>query len=276
MNQEIQAHAVTLKALFQQEAASEIYKPVYAEDITLTEKEVKQLLDKIKAEKAAQINSENYLRKLSQEKKYVTPTFPKLKKVLIDELETVYDWTIDEYNEQAIEILCRYFAMDGTFERMGSGFSFKKGFCLYGPVGCGKTTLMQVLARNTYNPYIVVSCRDVANAYANKDIGQQAIAMYSEIKTVNKREWLGNETVGVCFDDLGTESNKKNFGNELNVMAEIILNRYDSHLCKQKTHITTNLSADQIKAEYGTRVSSRMREMFNVVVFSNNSPDRRK
>jgi hypothetical protein len=47
-------------------------------------------------------------------------------------------------------------------------------------------------------------------------------------------------------------------------MAEILLSRYDLFISKKiQTHITTNLSASEIEAQYGNRVRSRMRELFN-------------
>lgn len=67
-----------------------------------------------------------------------------------------------------------------------------------------------------------------------------------------------------CFDDLGTEQSLKYYGNECNVMAEVLLSRYERFVSQSiKTHITTNLSATEIEALYGNRVRSRMREMFN-------------
>jgi len=80
-----------------------------------------------------------------------------------------------------------------------------------------------------------------------------------------------------CFDDLGIEQTQKHFGNECNVMAKILLNRYDLFIAKGiPAHITTNLSASEIEEEYGNRVRSRMREMFNLVAFDKASMDKRK
>jgi DNA replication protein DnaC len=75
---------------------------------------------------------------------------------------------------------------------------------------------------------------------------------------------------------LGTEANAKHYGHEKNVMAEIILNRYDNNLPYHCTHITTNLTADEIKAQYGTRVTDRIREMFNIIKFPVGAKSRRK
>ncbi|MDA3943267.1 MAG: hypothetical protein PF694_06975 [Bacteroidetes bacterium] len=58
-------------------------------------------------------------------------------------------------------------------------------------------------------------------------------------------------------------------------MAEILLSRYDN-LPFNQTHITTNLNADAIEQTYGSRLRSRMREMFNLIHFPSHAPDRRK
>ncbi len=80
-----------------------------------------------------------------------------------------------------------------------------------------------------------------------------------------------------CFDDLGTENNLKYFGNECNVMTEILLSRYDLFISKKlQTRITTNLSATGIEKHYGNRVSSRLRELCNLIVFDNIAKDKRK
>jgi len=59
-------------------------------------------------------------------------------------------------------------------------------------------------------------------------------------------------------------------------MAEILLSRYDQ-FCAQglQTHITTNLTSMDIEEQYGLRVRSRMREMFNLLAFDAGSKDKR-
>ena len=67
------------------------------------------------------------------------------------------------------------------------------------------------------------------------------------------------------------------YGNECNVLAEILLSRYDLFTSRRLlTHVTTNLSASELEAAYGSRLRSRMREMFNLVAFDANTSDKRK
>jgi hypothetical protein len=79
-----------------------------------------------------------------------------------------------------------------------------------------------------------------------------------------------------CFDDLGTESSLKYFGNKCSVMAKFLLSRYDLFISKRMlTRITTNLSSNEIEEMYGTRVRSRLREQFNLIAFQFDAKDRR-
>jgi len=134
----------------------------------------------------------------------------------------------------------------------------------------GKTTLMPLLRlfQPGDNRYIMKSCRDVSFEFIQE--GYAVILKYSR-NSFNKEIPLM-----YCFDDLGTENNLKYFGNECNVMAEIILSRYDKFISHRMiTHITTNLNSSEIESLYGIRVRSRMREMFNLISFEKEARDKR-
>ena len=167
------------------------------------------------------------------------------------------------------KLIC-YFLKD---EVMAATFNIdlEKGILLSGPVGCGKTTLM-TLMRNVAqqnNKFILKTCRDISFEFI-KD-GYQTIQKYSNGNNSQ------HEYRNYCFDDLGVETNLKYYGNECNVMAEILLSRYDMFISNKKfTHITTNLSATEIETAYGNRVRSRLREMCNLVAFEIGSNDKRK
>jgi DNA replication protein DnaC len=81
----------------------------------------------------------------------------------------------------------------------------------------------------------------------------------------------------ICFDDIGVEPPMRYFGDQIHVIGEILLSRYDLFVSKEiRTHATTNLTADEIEARYGSRVRSRLREMFNLIAFSSEAKDKRK
>jgi DNA replication protein DnaC len=148
--------------------------------------------------------------------------------------------------------------------------NLNKGILLTGPVGCGKTSLMNIMKYLTpsEHKFFVKPCRDISFEFIQD--GYEVIHKYSKGKLYQ------SEPKTICFDDLGIENNLKYYGNECNVMAEIILSRYDIFTTKKiQTHITTNLSASEIETYYGNRVRSRMRELFNLVAFDNIAKDKR-
>ncbi len=151
-----------------------------------------------------------------------------------------------------------------------NGISLKKGILLTGPVGCGKTTLMSLLRlfQPADNRYIMKSCREVSFEFIQEG--------YSVILKYSRQAFNQDKPKIFCFDDLGTETNLKYYGNECNVMAEVILSRYDQYITKHMiTHVTTNLNSSEIEGLYGTRVRSRMKEMFNLISFQNSARDKR-
>lgn len=145
-----------------------------------------------------------------------------------------------------------------------------KGILLSGPVGSGKTTLMNLMKTltATEHKFYIKPCRDISFEFIQD--GYEIIQKYS------KGKLYVSEPKTICFDDLGTEKNLKYYGNECNVMAEIILSRYDLFISKKiYTHITTNLSASEIETAYGNRVRSRLRSMVNLIAFDKTIKDKR-
>lgn len=154
------------------------------------------------------------------------------------------------------------------------GINFKKGILLGGPIGCGKTSLMKLV--NYFFPietqYAVKPAREISFEFEKE--GFMVINWYSKGSFFK----IGNMPVPkvYCFDDLGLEQTPKYYGKECNVMAEILLNRYDLFVSKRLfTHITTNLLASELESIYGNRIRSRMREMFNLVAFDKDAKDKR-
>ncbi len=167
------------------------------------------------------------------------------------------------------QLIC-YFLGD-TMMAAELGINLNKGILMSGPVGCGKTSLMTLfrLLPEARFQHSMKSCRDVSFEFI-KD-GYDIIHRYSTNSFNDGRPKI------FCFDDLGTEKNIKYYGNECNVLAEILLSRYDLFIKKgMQTHITTNLSASELEAAYGNRVRSRLREMFNLISFDSNCKDKRK
>jgi predicted ATPase len=95
--------------------------------------------------------------------------------------------------------------------------SFRKGILLSGPVGCGKTSLVNLLKYllPAESRYIVKSCREVNFEFIKDG--------YSVIEKYSRQSYNKDIPKIYCFDDLGTEDNLKYFGNDCNAMAEILI-----------------------------------------------------
>ncbi len=174
-----------------------------------------------------------------------------------------------ETDYQIIYKLIAYFLKDEP-TCFQYNINLNKGILLSGPIGCGKTSIMNIMKylTPTEHKFYVKPCREISFEFIQD--GYQIIHKYSKGKLYEF------EPKTICFDDLGTENNLKYYGNECNVMAEILLSRYDVYIAKRiQTHITTNLSASEIETQYGNRVRSRMRELFNLIAYDNNSKDKR-
>ena len=174
-----------------------------------------------------------------------------------------------ESDYQIIYKLIAYFLKDEP-TCFQNNINLNKGILLSGPIGCGKTSIMNIMKylTPTEHKFFVKPCRDISFEFIQD--GYQIIHKYSKGKLYEF------EPKTICFDDLGTESNLKYYGNECNVMAEILLSRYDVYIAKRiQTHITTNLSASEIETQYCNRVRSRMREMLNLIAYDKTTSDKR-
>ncbi len=180
------------------------------------------------------------------------------------------DFKLYDEDKPILQKLLCYFLQDDN-RAAELGLNLNKGILLTGPIGCGKSSLIYLMRfmQPQERRFIIKSCRDVSFEFIQN--GYEVIHRYSH------RSFYNHEPQTYCFDDLGTENNLKFFGNECNIMAEILLSRYDLFVSRNLiTHLTTNLSASEIETAYGNRVRSRMRELFNLIAFDKTTKDKRK
>ncbi|APS40633.1 ATPase [Salegentibacter sp. T436] len=173
------------------------------------------------------------------------------------------DFHLYKKDEKLLFKLCNYIIAD---KEKCQKFELDpaKGILLTGPVGCGKTSFLKLLRYLVphQKEYQVIPCRNIAFAFHH--LGYKTIEDY------------GNSSY-LCFDDLGVEPEGRFYGKDCNVMGEILLSRYELFLNhKVRTHATTNLNAGELEERYGSRVRSRMRELFNLISFDEKTIDKRK
>lgn len=242
--------------------------------IELSQEEQEEALRLARKAKHHKIENEKYRERISRPIEYPVFNCDQLASFAYKRLlEMQPQFEINDFNRQILHLLSLYFSCDERFEET-NGYSLQKGIMLVGPIGCGKTTIMKAFALNTHNPYSVISTRYVSDDYSK--VGVDALDRYSDLLPGYPQQNFGHRELGICFDDLGTESSRKHFGNESNVMHDIILSRYDNHILKGKTHFTANLTGDEIEELYSTRARSRLREMCNFITFDPQSADYRK
>ncbi len=177
---------------------------------------------------------------------------------------------VDEENRQTINQLIYYFIGDERFQG-----DLSKGIMLCGNVGSGKTLLFKIFQELGFKQILMKTCRDIARDFALE--GHKGINRYGKDSFEKKNQLTIKKNY--CFVDLGSEYNQKFFGNECNVMAELIQDRYEMFKSmKLTTYFTTNLTKSEIEQKYGDRVESRIAEMCNYVVMGDGptSTDRRK
>lgn len=187
-------------------------------------------------------------------------------------------WSIDQYNENVFRVLSRYFTNDLSFEALDINFSLNKGLLLVGGMGSGKTIIMQLNSVNPKMSYSLHDCREIANEFmqGKSEAGNKIIEGYASIhKSKVPSKVFGQNYLTRLFDDLGAEGVVKHYGNEKNVMAEIIQSAYKKFQQGYAApHFTTNLMPHELATYYDPRVLDRINEMCNIIIFPQ-APSRR-
>lgn len=153
-------------------------------------------------------------------------------------------------------------SIDPTTKKEIDG-DLRKGIYLAGNTGSGKTLITKVLAKiSRYDNVSYLFDKIIYSMHyevkSTRNIVKQFIKSgYTDI------DYYCNRSV-VCFDDLGADTACQYMGNHIDIITEILLERYDQRN-KLFTIITSNypLASDQIKNRYGDRMQSRLFEMCN-------------
>lgn len=204
----------------------------------------------------------NEMKKVAQ-KKAAFITTDNLKKLFSVEAKKHYaqknnSFEVDENNKNYLNIFCKYFAQDLSFETDHYG-DLHKGLYVLGGNGTGKTSSFEILQK-------------ISKTYSINQIWTSIICTHDVVREFNLSESTKKDFIiqkysrgRFMFDDLGAETEASNFGKE-DIFIRIMELRYNDFISKGvKTHITSNLTFDDIKKRYGVRVYDRFFEMFNIV-----------
>jgi hypothetical protein len=146
-----------------------------------------------------------------------------------------------------------------------AGIVPKKGLIIRGTIGSGKTLLMFLWLHFRQN----ILNNDVPNSYWPDEKGKAKYSILTPEKIIREfkeREYqfINQDHGNILFlDDIGELAEINNFGTQINLLSEIILNRYNKFKLNPDLEIyaTTNLTSKQLTEVIGERAFSRLMEM---------------
>ena len=178
------------------------------------------------------------------------------------------DFVADDRCSPTIDLICQRVARSADFNAQSHTYSLEKGIVLLGGIGSGKTLLMRGLVKLygffDYSLTMLPTYR-LTEVFQKDGVKVYGSFLNSDLKDVRPT------TDNLILDDMGAETVVSHFGQVTNVVAEVLLRRYDE---AQITFGTSNLDQKSLRNYYGERVWSRMKSMFNFIELKGD--DRRK
>lgn len=154
------------------------------------------------------------------------------------------------------------YAVQDEYNNERLGIDLKKGLFINGSEGSGKTAIMHLCKPyfGTRAAFDFKSCKAISFEYAPNDF--EALHPYLHQSGKYSRPKI------YCFDDFGTESIQKHFGNECDVMNEIMTVQFEEFIEKGNfSHIISQLTPTEIEKRYGSKIRNQFRSMYNLISF---------
>lgn len=139
-----------------------------------------------------------------------------------------------------------------------------KGLWLYGNIGTGKSTLLEIIKRfsSLYRPWMLPDGKVIPFSFRISNT-IEVCAEYSRAGYEGIATFIDSSRQ--AFDELGSEAIPTgHFGTAENVMQYILQRRYDRRH-ESITMVTTNITKDEIMKRYSPRIYDRCKELFNFV-----------
>jgi DNA replication protein DnaC len=158
---------------------------------------------------------------------------------------------VNDDNKRLVTALCFLVSNDQRFETE-LNYSFNKGLLIRGVSGIGKTHLVRCIEHNYLNPILTLSMIEITD----------------DLRTYGEYEIKKGENKIIYMDDVGTEETPVvHYGTKIHFFKNFIESVYLSRQGKGFGNlvISTNLNFEKITEKYGFRVTSRMRDMFNII-----------
>jgi hypothetical protein len=175
------------------------------------------------------------------------------------------EFKLDQKNEEVIWKLLAYFT-----RQHDSPLNLKKGICLYGDIGTGKSTIMKMFSKFTKDHDLPTQFNFVYMDDVYTDCDSSGLESLSAYRFKS-----------CCFDDIGmrAENNVNNYGTKINAYRELVRRQYIRYTrpVPSLSHYTTNISynskdhtSDLMKV-FGGRELDRFREMCNFISLTGKS-----
>jgi len=156
--------------------------------------------------------------------------------------------------KQIPELFDMMISFSAYFSNFEYNVDLKQGIGIIGNSGIGKTFMFEsalILAKSTNQNKFTI--------YTAKDINREVLA-----DARNYDKFLKHD---ILIDDLGIEeANIVSYGTKSSPVSDIIFDR--ERLWQNegiRTHVTTNLSYDEIQKRYGDRTMNRLRRMTSFI-----------
>lgn len=200
-------------------------------------------------------------------------------------------FVVDKHNEHIINCLAMWLAHDEALKTIEPEYRFSRGFMLRGSIGSGKTILAKIFKKTIdefsffclhnehgycfrelvkshpdsdrkLKTFEIKSSNEIAEAYSRDSFE----IFYDNYEGKTHLKHLA--TIPLLIDDIGSEPIYSHYGNSANIIAELLIRRYDRG---RLTFATSNLTVSDLEKLYGPRVFDRMREMFNDITLQGES-----
>ena len=181
---------------------------------------------------------------------------------------------LDNYCVKAFELCLSYFHVGSA-----SVMDRKKGVCLLGRVGTGKSTLMAAFQDNPLASFRMIKAQEIVESYVNNP--EQTIEKILTEKPLSDNENnYGFSRYDLLIEEVGREQLSVNVRGEsyktthVNVIERILMELYDHP--GVRVHLISNAETpEKLATLYGEAAASRIYDMFNVITFDPKAPNRR-